>query len=325
MSSLSRIIGNYFNSHFCSNKEKRTKTANLMKKFGIEPKLIMIMDGGICSQINQFAIGEYYKDKGYTVEYDLDFFEKNGKDLNGVFDRNYELDKLIYLKDNQIIRASHNTLKIYRKYFFNALNIEQNHILDNVNDDFCPPMYLNNYYCFTSATFAETINKYIHLKKIEEILDEENLIVAKKIKESDSVGIHVRLGDLRKPIASYSTVSLDYYIRAINLPNFKDKELFFFSEEPDWIEENILPQLGKNIKINIIKNPSNVGYKDLLLLSLCKHQICSQGSFGPYAFLFNKNKDKICILPDFPIIKNFEKAVQYDIAFKDEHIIKIKP
>ena len=44
-------------------KEKRTKLANLMKKFGFEPKLIVLMDGGICSQINQFAIGEYYKDK----------------------------------------------------------------------------------------------------------------------------------------------------------------------------------------------------------------------------------------------------------------------
>ena len=116
-----------------------------MKKLGFEPKLIVLMDGGICSQINQFAIGEFYKDKGYKVEYDLEFFEKDGKDMNGIFDRNYQLDKLIYLKDNQVPKASLNTLKIYKKYFYNASNLEPDHILDNVHDDYCPPIYLNNY------------------------------------------------------------------------------------------------------------------------------------------------------------------------------------
>lgn len=325
MSQLSKFINNYFNSNFCSNKEKRTKLANLMKKFGFEPKLIVLMDGGICSQINQFAIGEYYKDKGYTVEYDLDFFEKNGKDLNGFFDRNYQLDKLIKLKDNQVVRASHNTLHIYKKYFYNALNIEANHILDEVNDEYCPPIYLNNYYCFNSVKFKEIIKKYIRIKGTEDILDENNKKIANKIIDSNSVGVHVRLGDLKKPMASYSPVSIDYYLRAINLPEFEGKELFFFSEEPDWIEENILPKLDKNKKTNLIKNPSNEGYKDLLLLSLCKHQICSQGSFGPYSYLFNKNENKICVLPDFPIVKNFEKNLNWNIVFKDNKIIKIKP
>lgn len=325
MSSFSKIIGKWFNSNFCSNKEKRTKTANLLKKYGFEPKLIVLMDGGICSQINQFAIGEYYRDKGYTVEYDLDFFEKNGKDLNGIFDRNYQLDKLIELKDSQIIRASHNTLKIYKKFFYNASNIEPNHILDQVNDDYCPPIYLNNYYCFDSEIFANIIKKFISLKKQEELLDEENNNLAKKILNSDSVGIHVRLGDLAKPVASYTPVSTDYYLRAINLPELKNKELYFFSEEPEWIEQNILPKLDNNIKINIVKNPSNVGYKDLFLLSLCKHQVCSQGSFGPYSFLFNNNPNKICVLPDFPTVKNFEKNLCWDIVFKNNNLIKIEP
>ena len=325
MSQLYKIITSFFNSHFCSNKVKRRKLANILQKFGIKPKLIVLMDGGICSQINQFAIGEYYKDKGYTVEYDLDFFEKNGKDLNGVFDRNYQLDKLIDLKENQLIKASYYTLKTYKKYFFNALNTKSDHILDEVSDDYYPPMYLNNYYCFPSEIFSNIINKYVHLKDITKVLDEENQKIAQRIINSDSVGIHVRLGDLAKPVGSYIPVSLYYYLRAINLPELKNKELFFFSEEPNWIEENILPKLDKTIKTNIIKNPSNVGYKDLLLLSLCKHQICSQGSFGPYSYLFNKNENKICVLPDFPIVKNFEKNLNWNIVFKDNKIIKIKP
>lgn len=323
MSSLSRFISNKFNSYFCSSKEKRTKLALLMKKIGIEPKLIVFMDGGLCSQINQFTIGEYFREKGYSVEYDFTFFEKNGKDLNGIFDRNFQLDKFIILNENQIKKS--NNLYIYKKLFYNASNIRPNSILSWVNDDFCPPIYLNNYYCFKSDIMQSIFKKYIHLKNIKEILDEDNYKIANKIIESNSVGIHVRLGDLSKPVDCYNTVSIDYYLRAINLPELKNKELFFFSEEPDWIEKNILPNLDKNIKTCIIKNPSCEGYKDLLLLSLCKHQICSQGSFGPYSYLFNKNENKICILPDFPKLENWECVYNWDIVFKENHIIKVKP
>ena len=38
-------------------------------------------------------------------------------------------------------------------------------------------------------------------------------------------------------------------------------------------------------------------YMDLLLLSACKHQIASQGSFGVVAFVLNQNPDKILMFP----------------------------
>ena len=325
--SLFKIFGKWFNGKYCYSKEKRTKIANIMKRLGIEPKLIVFMDGGLCSQINQFAVGEFYREKGYKVEYDFTFFEKNGKDLNGIFDRNFQLDKFINIDKNQIIESNKSISNyIYKRLFFNSIHIENNPIVNWVCDDFCPPIYLNNYYTFKPEKLIEVFNKFIHLRNTEEILDEENLKIANRIIESDSVGIHVRLGDLAKPVASYRPVSVDYYLRAINLPELKNKELFFFSEEPDWIEQNILPKLDKNIKTNIIKNPSNVGYKDLFLLSLCKHQICSQGSFGPYSYIFNHNKNKICVLPQLSLIKNWEWVKDYyDIAFKEYHIIRIKP
>lgn len=324
--SLLKNFGKWFNQKFCSTKEKRTKIANIMKKLSIEPKLIVYMDGGLCSQINQFAIGEYYKDKGYRVEYDLTFFEKNGKDLNGIFDRNFQLDQFLNIDKKLIIESNKSFSNyLYKRLFFNAVNIKPNPIVTWVSDEFCVPIYLNNYYCFKSEEMQSIFKKFIHLRNPEEILDEENQKIAKRISESDCVGIHVRLGDLAKLVDCYNTVSEDYYLRAIHLPELKGKELYFFSEEPEWIEKNILPKLDNCIKTNIIKNPSNEGYKDLLLLSLCKHQVCSQGSFGPYSYIFNNNPDKICVFPDFPKMKNWECVYDWDIVFKDNHIIKIKP
>ena len=169
MSQLTKIIANYFNSHFCSSKEKRTKLANLMKKLGFEPKLIVFMDGGLCSQINQFAIGQYYKEKGYNVLDNCIFFEKNGKDLNGKFDRNYQLDKFLRIDADQINKIKEKSLLtyIYERFFYNANNVSPNPILGLVSDDYCPPIFLNNYYCFNSDILKTIWNKYIHLKKMK--------------------------------------------------------------------------------------------------------------------------------------------------------------
>ena len=323
-------FGKWFNSKYCSNKKKRHKIANLMRKLGVEPYLIVYMDGGLCSQINQFAIGQYFLEKGYKVLYDCTFFEKNGKDLDGRFDRNYQLDKFLEINNNQINkiynRKTNISLYLYKRLFFNAFNTEPNNIASFINDSYCPPIYLNNYYYFDPLIFKSSFKKYIHLKKTEEILDYDNQKIAYKIINTDSVGIHVRLGDLAKPQLGYSVVTLDYYLRAINLPELKNKELFFFSEEPEWIEKNILPNIDSNIKTNIIRNPSNEGYKDLLLLSLCKNIIASQGTFGLYSYLFNNNSNKILILPDFPVLKGFEKYHNYyGKIFQDDYVIKIKP
>lgn len=37
-------------------------------------RVIVYMDGGICSQINQYVIGQLIARKGYQVSYDTTFF-----------------------------------------------------------------------------------------------------------------------------------------------------------------------------------------------------------------------------------------------------------
>ncbi len=55
---------------------------------------VLRIDGGICSQINQYIQGKYLEEQGHRVIYNLDWYQKNGMDLNGKYPRNYELEKL---------------------------------------------------------------------------------------------------------------------------------------------------------------------------------------------------------------------------------------
>ena len=52
------------------------------------------MDGGLCSQMNMWIQGQYYAEQGYPVYYDLDWFRRDGKGIDGVSIRHYELETL---------------------------------------------------------------------------------------------------------------------------------------------------------------------------------------------------------------------------------------
>ncbi len=65
---------------------------------------------------------------------------------------------------------------------------------------------------------------------------------------------------------------------------------YFFSDEPDWVRDELIPQLyltEGNCKIVDI-NGSDKGYMDLFLIARCKHQITSKGTLGKYGALFRR-------------------------------------
>lgn len=45
----------------------------------VKPRIIIYMDGGLCSQMNMWIQGQYYAEQGYPVYYDLDWFRRDGK------------------------------------------------------------------------------------------------------------------------------------------------------------------------------------------------------------------------------------------------------
>ena len=68
--------------------------AKVLIRFHLLKKMIIVrVDGGICSQMHFFLIGQQLKENGFLVKYDLDWFKNNGKDLTGKFARNFDLLK----------------------------------------------------------------------------------------------------------------------------------------------------------------------------------------------------------------------------------------
>lgn len=267
----------------------------------IPSKVVVSLDGGICSQMHQYLLGQCFAEKGKSVYYDLSFFEEWGSDLDRRFVRNFDLLKAFpYLSFK---KASKVMIRVYKRKFFYLGNNTEGHL--RIGDysflQCTAPVYLGGYYQMPSELW---LGKFRQLFKWNScILDKQNEMLCNEIMNQPySVAVHVRRGDLRKEVFAYGKpATLTYFQKAIQFFNDKLKMPFFyfFSDEQDWVTKELIPQLPLSGNFQIVDlNGSDKGYMDLCLVSYCKHQITSKGTLGKYGALFGDNPDKYVTLCD---------------------------
>jgi hypothetical protein len=120
------------------------------------------------------------------------------------------------------------------------------------------------------------------------------------IKATDSVAVHVRRGDYitYAPTNNFHGVcSQTYYENAIRF--FKEKNpgcrFFFFSDEPDWVQSHLMED-GMNAML-VSHNKGADSWKDMLLMSNCRHNVIANSSFSWWAAWLNNNAEKKVIAP----------------------------
>ena len=269
----------------------------------VKPKIIIKMDGGISSQMHQYLLGRIYSEKGYTVAYSLLFFKYWAKDNNGQFERNFDLLKafpyLNFRRSNEIESM------IYSYYFADKTVFLDHEGEDAFLYDLKPPKYLGGYYCSPKEVWKDMFPKCFHIDP--HIFDSLNYSLYEDInKNIHSVGVHVRRGDLKDFNNAYGRpADFEYFRKAVSYIYSKIETPFFyfFSDEPQWIEDELvgkLPIVDAQYKI-VNENGSDKGYMDLFLLAACTHQITSKGSFGKFGALLRDSKEKIVVLKDDPV------------------------
>ncbi|MEI0493164.1 alpha-1,2-fucosyltransferase [Brachyspira intermedia] len=274
--------------------------------------VIVESTGGLADQFGKYILGESIK-KNYDVrvKYDLTWFRTHHKDIDGKHERPFELLKLC--PDISYDIATEEEVFFYKACFGNMVkeyfDYDINHILATKKD-----IYIDCYPKILDINIDDLV-KDIDLDKYHfKVLAGENLSLYNELKNNFSISVHARIGDSHV-MTEFKTIFnsdyneyADYFIKSVNFlyDKFKDDnpKFFFFSDDINWVSDNIISKLDKNIvyKINKEKNPPHL---DIYLISTAKHQIISLGGFGNLASLFNKNKDKTIIRPDnFLSLKN---------------------
>lgn len=122
-----------------------------------------------------------------------------------------------------------------------------------------------------------------------------------QMQNTNSVSIHVRRGDY----ASWNYLILDsqYYIKAIECVCSKiEKPVFFvFSDEIDAVKNEFktYPNFKNNEFVFVQGNVGENAYWDMIMMSICKHNILANSTFSAAADLLNTNENRITIAPAF--------------------------
>lgn len=138
------------------------------------------------------------------------------------------------------------------------------------------------------------------------INDERNLAALRQINSCQSVAIHARRGDMLGTNGYY--YSTGYFKKAVSyIRKHISNPVFFIFCDPgsiQWAKENS-NVLGINFNKDSVYfvdwNKSTESYRDMQLMSMCKHQVITNSSFGWWASWLNTNPGKITCSPDYRI------------------------
>ena len=262
------------------------------------------LTGGLGNQMFQYACGLAVSLK---LGVPLGFYFYSAK---GNTKRNFEL---------QAFNISQNYLLQDQKAFLNIQIAAQQcfHFLTKRQLSFLPRIFKEYGFTYTteissvkdnslligywqSEKYFTKIKSQIHNEfSLKEPLDSKNQKMLVLIQKTNSVGIHVRRGDyVSSKVAAefHGALSLEYYQQALSQieSSVQKPTYFIFSDDLKWVQEN-LHFNGK--KYFVDGNTGKDAYKDLHLLSNCKHNIIANSSFSWWGAWLNSDRKKIIIAP----------------------------
>ena len=160
----------------------------------------------------------------------------------------------------------------------------------------CLHGYFQSYKYFEKQ--YETITNIIGLREKQESILEKTKIIVK-----NTVSIHFRLGDYVSKQNYHPVMSVKYYMNALTriidelgIDTFR---VVYFGEKDDEPTINISIQvLAKKFPyLEFVKADLEEDWEQMLLMSVCSHNIIANSSFSWWGAYFNKNPDKIVCYP----------------------------
>jgi hypothetical protein len=261
--------------------------------------IILRLRGGLGNQLFQYAAGKSLAQFHHTsLKLDLYFYRTHSN-------RKFELENFnipIELASREEVHRFTGSNPVTR-----FLNKRENYLR-------CPEVFTQPYYHFYDDFFGLPGNLYVsgyfqsekYFKQSgAEIrnwytaarpLDHVNEKLAEEMRSTASVAIHVRRGDYTNQYASFfGTVPDEYYQRAIQeiQTRVANAKFIVFSDDIAWCKKN----LSLHQPVFVEHNKGADSYKDLVLMSHCKHNIIANSTFSWWGAWLNKNPDKVVIAP----------------------------
>lgn len=242
----------------------------------------------ICNALN--SQGLKLKNKCVSLEFKGDTLAKKLINVRGKF---FVKTRLGYNIKNSMLKKSMTSIS--------DLPITENRLFLKTDEDIYCGHTLDFIYKGKGINAIEKeIKSTFIFPKITEV---KNLKCAEEIKASNSVAIHARRGDMLSRSGCY--YKYGYFKKAVQFIKSKvENPVFYFFCDPgsiEWCKQNsdiFSLDFSKDSVRFVDWNKGNDSFRDMQLMSMCKHNIVTNSSFGWWGAYLNQNPDKITCSPD---------------------------
>ena len=258
------------------------------------------LQGGLGNQMFQYAMAFSCSERVYI---DFSFLQKNNKTNDTFTKRDFELSLFPNLKYKEFTEFYRNILfSNQRRYYYfrklfsikpNVVKQKENELVEFKKNKF---LYLDGYFQ-SEKYFIKNRKELLHIFEFP-ALDQENQALKEQIlQHPNSVSLHIRRGDyLKDEIKKYhGTLEQEYYDKAIETIKEKYSNAHFFVFCDD--ENFAIEQYSGLENFTIVKGNSENAWKDMALMSYCKHHIIANSSFSWWGAWLSTYKDSINIAP----------------------------
>lgn len=274
--------------------------------------IIVKLKGGLGNMMFQYALGR-------------NLSLKNNAELKFIVSRPIEPDVHVPIKDYQSVLEEFNVdisgniaperevrrLSFYRKRYGRLgkiLNIFTANNLNYIKESkrgFQPEIlklkdgFILEGFWQNEKYFIESRDVILKDFELKQPMNQRNSELAEKIQKSNAVSIHVRRGDYvlnPKNNKKHGVLGNEYYKKALDILSSKTKniKLFIFSDDIEWVKENIKTPFETTYVSGNIQKP----HLDMFLMSLCKHHIIANSSFSWWGAWLSNYSDKIVVAPE---------------------------
>ena len=276
---------------------------------------IIVLSGGLCNQMFEYAffLSKKVNNKNiilsnYSIRREN---THNGYELDRVFNLDFKFNSvytfLIRFVRKLLLLSKKKNLGKLCEFFIFLIKLFGVNILHEKNVGVYDPSFLTYrkglslYFGFWQTEKYFSFNKKEILEKYkfnDLLLFDRNKTLIDKIRNHNSVSIHIRRGDFlseENKILYSNICTIDYYKKAIDFLQNKEKDLYFyiFSDDMDWVKNNI----SISNALYIDWNKSENSWQDMYLMSQCKHNIIANSTFSWWGAWLNQNPNKLIIAP----------------------------
>lgn len=251
--------------------------------------------GGLGNQLFQYAAGRSLAEKnGVPLLLDASYYA--GQELRECCLDRFQISGAIATASD--LRAWRSPLQRLRMRAFGSLPgyVKESGTAFQDISAVRSPAYLDGYWQSEKyfANIAPIIRREFSLR---DPLSPEAARVAADISRDSSVSLHVRRGDYvtnEKARKNHGLLPLEYYENAIARMSeaVSSPRFFVFSDDIAWARQN-LPNASSMTFVEGI--PQN--YEEQALMSMAKHNIIANSTFGWWGAWLNANPNKIVIAP----------------------------